>query len=209
MKHPNRRRGLVLLLGLITLAVASKTTLYLLTDLEPKPPRKMEPEYSVEGGVYRFENADMKVEVEYMDKADRAAYYKGKDLSDPFQGLVMYDNLVTFRLRIENLDDAEDLNMSPGAAQMGNALVLDETTLYQMFYRMKDGEERLAAVGRTLFIKPLQLPPGLWIERLLLFQYDDPYPVRRMDLILSSILVGQNGTDVVLRYKAHFEKEKI
>ncbi len=201
------RRWILLPILLIGLGLAAETV-RLLESLEPLPYHKEAEGYSVEGMVYRFENEHVAVEAEHLTTEQRGAYYDARKLDDPFVGLVEYDNLFVLRVRIENLHKSETLNMQPSTVSIGNCLVQDETHVYQLFYRMKDGDERLAAAGKTLFLRPLSLPPGTWIERLFLFHYDDPYSVRRLILVISNIMFGNDMVEVEFRFKSRFKKVK-
>jgi len=201
------KRSLWIPLLLLTAALAAESV-HLLVALEPNPPRKPPEGYSVEGGIYRFQNELFKVEAEHLTADARSAYYGARGLDDPFVGLVEYDNLFVIRVRLENLHKSETLHMQPGMVSIGNCLVQDETQVYQLFYRMTDGEKRLEAAGKTLFHRPLALPPGEWIERLFLFHYDDPYPVRRISLVISNLMFGNDALEVEFPFRARFEKEK-
>jgi hypothetical protein len=77
-----------------------------------------------------------------------------------------------------------------------------------MFYKETDGEERLAAAGKSFYFKSLHLPPGQWIERLMIFQYDELYQQKKVSLVLSSILLGREGVDLEFPFLTTFKKEK-
>ncbi|MGC8762231.1 MAG: hypothetical protein ACP5VN_01135 [Acidobacteriota bacterium] len=183
-------------------------TLYLLTGLKPRPPKRPDPNLRVEGRAFVYRNPRLELRVEPLTPPGRADFFAQRGLQDPFAGFPPEDNYVAFRVRFENLSKEESLTFSPVATLFGNAAVLDEVRLYQTFYREKEGERMLEAVGRTLFVKTLTLPPGTFIERLLVYQYDDPYPVRTIPLVFASILVGRESLDLELPFEATFQKEK-
>lgn len=192
---------------LATLALPA-TTLYLLTGLKPRPPKRPDPSLRVEGRCYVYRNPRLELRVEPLDPAGRADFFSQRGLTDPFAGFPPEDNYVAFRVRFENLSKDEPLTFSPVSTLFGNSAALDEVRLYETFYREKDGEKKLEAVGKTLFVKTLTLPPGTFIERLLVYQYDDPYPVRTIPLIFASILLGRESLDLELPFEATFQKEK-
>lgn len=194
--------------ALLTALAVPAATLYLLTGLKPRPPRRPDPNLRVEGRSYVFTTPRLELQVEPLDPAGRADFFSKKGLLDPFAGFPPEDNYVAFRVRFENLSQDEPLTFSPVGTLFGNSAALDEVRLYQTFYREKDGEKKLEAVGKTLFVKTLTLPPGTFIERLLVYQYDDPYPVRTIPLIFGNILLGRESLDLELPFEATFQKEK-
>lgn len=192
----------------LTALAVPAATLYLLTGLKPRPPKRPDPNLRVEGRSYVYRNAWLELQVEPLDFAARTHFFSKRGLEDPFAGFPPEDNYVTFRVRFENLSKDEPLTFSPVNTLFGNAAALDEVRLYQTFYREKEGEKKLEAVGKTLFVKTLTLPPGTFIERLLVYQYDDPYAVRTLSLVFGGILVGREGLDLELPFEASFKKEK-
>lgn len=183
-------------------------TLYLLAGLKPHPPKGPTPNLRVEGGAYLYRDGRLSLRVEPLGPEGRAAFFSERGLPDPFADFPPEDNYVFFRVRFENLSREDPLTFSPVATLFGNSAALDEVRLYQTFYRLADGEKRLEAVGKALFVKTLSLPPGTFIERLLVYQYDDPYPVKAIPLIFGSVLVGREGLDLELPFEATFKKEK-
>jgi hypothetical protein len=202
-----RWKALAAVTVLAALAVPAGT-LYLLTGLKPRPPKRPDPNLRVEGRAFVYRNAQLELQVEPLDPAGRADFFSRRGFEDPFAGFPPEDNYVAFRVRFENLSKDEPLTFSPVSTLFGNSAALDEVRLYQTFYREKEGEKKLAAVGKTLFVKTLSLPPGTFIERLLVYQYDDPYPVRTIPLVFGSILVGRESLDLELPFEATFHKEK-
>jgi hypothetical protein len=202
-----RWKALAAVAVLAALAVPAGT-LYLLTGLKPRPPKRPDPNLRVEGRAFVYRNARLELQVEPLDPAGRADFFSRRGLEDPFAGFPPEDNYVAFRVRFENLSKNEPLTFSPVSTLFGNSAALDEVRLYQTFYREKDGEKMLEAVGKTLFVKTLSLPPGTFIERLLVYQYDDPYPVRTIPLVFGSILLGRESLDLELPFEATFHKEK-
>ena len=178
-----------------------------LEGITPDMPKKPEEGYSLDGKIYRFQNASLKVELEYLDQQERADYYREHKIDDPFRGFSQLQNLIPIRARFENLQKEGDIFMSPNTVVLGNIPTFDDTKLYQLLYQQRDNEKRLEAAGATLFIRPLSLPPGTWIERIFMFQYDDSLPVKRLSLVIASVM-GTAEWDLEFKYKATFKKEK-
>jgi len=196
------------LLAMAALALAAKSV-SILVDLVPEPPKKAAAGYEVEGRVYHYRDKRLDARVAYLLPEDRAAWFSKRGLQDPFEGLIKpEDNYVFFCLRLENLQKEENVAFTPGSSMFGTANLVDDTTIYQMFYKENDGEARLAVAGKSFFFKALYLPPGQWIERLLLFQYDESYAMKKVPLVMSSILLGRDGIDLEFSFLATFKKEK-
>ncbi|MEW6758456.1 MAG: hypothetical protein AB1347_09560 [Acidobacteriota bacterium] len=193
--------------GLAVAAVASQT-IQVLVGLEPDGKARLPTGVRLEGSTFVVDDPRMSVRVAALDAAGRRDFFAGLGLPDPFRDVLSEENYVFFRVRFENRHKEEDLSFSPVNTMFGNASALDEVRLYQTFYRDKAGQEKLAAAGRGLFVKTLILPPGTHIERLLVYQYDDPYPVRKIPLIFGGILLGREGMDLELPFRADFKKEK-
>lgn len=192
---------------LFALAAGAATKIYIIEKLEPDPPKKVA-QYSAEPGGLRYRDARLEVVAAPLLGEARSSYFASRGLSDPFASPALEPTYVLFRIRIENLMRDEALEFSPGSAMFGNSNPLDEIAVYQLFYKEPDGEARLAAAGKTLFLRHLRLPPGEWIERLMVFQYDDPYPTKKITLILGSILLGRDGIDLEFPFRASYRKEK-
>lgn len=182
---------------------------YILEHLSPDAKKKQSEAYTVEGDGFHFRNKRVDVRIEPISGEALEAYFRKQGVQDPFEGLPPEANYVFFRLRIENLGKSEELTFSPQGAMFGSDGALDDIGLYQLFYREEEGDRRLSAAGKTLFLKNLYLPAGYWIERLLVFQYDNPYPTRKISLILSNLLMGKDGLDLEFPFRAQFKKEKI
>ena len=163
---------------------------------------------AVEGNGYRFTAGDVDVRVEPLTDEQRAAFCREQGVEDPFGALRKGESYVFFKVRFENRRKEGDLVFSPQAAMFGNGLAFDEIKVYQYFYRDKDADAILASAGKVLFLKNLVLPPGYHLERLLMFQYDDPYPVKKISLIIGSLMAGQDGLDLEFRFRATYRKEK-
>ncbi|MEW5764263.1 MAG: hypothetical protein ACOYXN_02970 [Acidobacteriota bacterium] len=188
--------------------VVASQVIQVLVGLSPDGKAKLPQGVRLEGNSFVVEDAAMEVRVSALDPAGRAGFFAGLGLQDPFRDVLPEENYVFFKVRFENRHKEEDLSFSPVNTLFGNAAALDEVRLYQTFYRDKAGQEKLAAAGKGLFVKTLILPPGTHIERLLVYQYDDPYPVRKIPLIFGGILQGRQGKDVEFPFRATFKKEK-
>ena len=192
---------------LLALVAGASSKIYIIERLEPDPPKKVA-QYSAQDGGLRYRDPRLDVTAAPLLGEERAAYFAARGVADPFASPVLEPTYVLFRVRIENLMKDEALEFSPGSAMFGNSNAMDEIAVYQLFYKEPDGEARLAAAGKTLFLRHLRLPPGQWIERVMVFQYDDPYPTKKIALILSSILLGRDGTDLEFPFRASYRKEK-
>jgi hypothetical protein len=201
-----RSAALALALALPALAA---TTIHVLCELMPEISKKPEAGYSVSGAVYKFENKDLKCEVEYLTPEARRQYFSKRGFEDPLRGLASEEDFFVVRARFENLLKEGDLVMSPNTVLFENCQVKEETALYSMFYLRPDGEKRLQAAGAVFYLKSLSLPPGLWIERLYLFQYEDPYQTKHMKLVIASILTGDRQWDLEFPFLAKYKKEKV
>jgi len=179
-----------------------------LESIVPLPSKKMPQGYSLEGEIWHYRDANLDVKVTPLTPEARARYYAEKQLEDPFSGVLPRENLVVMRLRVENLQKDGTVEFSPTACMLGNSLAFDDTYVYQFLYKEKNADAKLASAGKTLFMKHLSLPAGTWIEHLLAFQYDDPYPTKKLGLILGGISAGAEGVDIVFPFKATFKKEK-
>ncbi len=197
-----------LLAGVATLLWAGRT-LYVLESLTPKISRKPAKELSVEGKGFRFRNSWFELSVLPLAPSERSEFFRAKGLQDPFEDLKPEQNFVFLKVRFENLGKSDKLVFLPQGTLLGDSFPFDETRIYQLFYRGKEPDKRLAAAGKVLFMRNLVLPTGFWIERLMVFRYDDPYPVRRIRLTFSNILVGRKVFNVSFNFRAHFVKEKI
>jgi hypothetical protein len=196
-------------LGLILMAASAWAASSLILDsLTPNPPKKLPEGYGVESGAYHFRDARLDLQVAQLTSEERVRFYAAKKLPDPFSGVLPIENLILLRLRIENLQKENTLEFSPTATMLGNCLAFDDTYVYQFLYREHDAAAKLDAAGKTMFLKHLSLPPGTWIERLLAFQYDDPYPSKKILLVVGGISAGAEGVDLAFPFKATYRKEK-
>jgi len=204
---PPTRKAIAL--GLILVAASAWAGgVLILKSLTPELPKKAPEGYSLEGGVYHYRDAHLDVQVTPLTAAERPQYYATKKLPDPFSEVMPTENLILIRVRIENLQKEGAVEFSPTASMLGDSLAFDDTYVYQFLYKEKDADARLSAAGQTMFLKHLSLPPGNWIERLLAFQYDDPYPSKKLFLQLGGISVGPEGVPLAFPFKATFRKEK-
>lgn len=204
-----RRWGIAALLAALGIAAAASTTIYVITEMTPDIRKKPEAGYSAEGKIYRYANKDLACEVEVLLAEARGAYFRSKGYEDPFRDLASSEDFFVVRARFENRMAEHSLTMMPGSVMFENCTVRDETHLYQLFYIKSDGEKRLEAAGAVFYLKQLDLPPGQWIERLFLFQYDDPYRTKRMRLVISNLLAGDRQHDVEFPFIAKYKKEKV
>jgi len=196
-------------LGLLLVAASAWAGgILILESLTPELPKKAPEGYSLEGGVYHYRDAHLDVQVFQLTAAERPQYYAMKKLPDPFSGVRPAENLILIRVRIENLQKEGAVEFSPTASMLGDSLAFDDTYVYQFIYKEKDADAKLSAAGKTMYLKHLSLPPGTWIERLLAFQYDNPYPSKRLILQIGGISTGQEGVNLVFPFKTKFRKEK-
>lgn len=195
-------------LALVVVAAWAKS-INILTDLTPVEPKKGDVGISVEGKGYHYRDKRIDVRVQYLTPGERLAWYQQRGVSDPFAGFVLpQENYVFFKVRFENLQREETVEFTPGSSMFGTSNLVDETAVYELFYKESDGETRLAAAGKTLFLKALHLPPGEWIERILLFKYDEEHQQKKVVLIMSNILLGHEGVDLEFPFNTTFKKEK-
>lgn len=187
----------------------SARTLNILQDLVPEPQKKPEPGYFIEGKSYHYRDKRLDVRVTYLTPEERYAWFAQREVKDPFSAAIRpEDNYAFFRVRIENLQKEDSVEFTPGSSMFGTANLVDDISVYQMFYKESDGEERLAAAGKSFYFKALHLPPGQWIERLMLYQYDETYQQKKVVLVLSSILLGREGVDLEFPFLTTFKKVK-
>ncbi len=190
------------------LLLAAGQTLLRLDGFDPLPPKKLPPGYEVRGSGYHVRNDQLDVVVEPLMLKDMPAYYEARGLKNPFYDIPPLMNYFFVRLRIENLSGKTTLEFLPTNVIFENSMAKDESRVYETFYGMEDGEARLDTLGKTLFLKPLFLPPGQWIERLLFFEYEEPIPTKRMSLVLANLALGKTRTDLVFPYRGRFIREK-
>jgi hypothetical protein len=201
-------RGIVVLLFLVTLALSAKTV-NILVDLVPVQPKKPEPGFTVEGKAIHFRDRRVDVQVQYVSPTERSLWYKDRGLADPFAGFLLpQENYVFLKVRFENLQKEDNVEFTPGSCMFGTANLVDDIAVYELFYKESDGEQRLAVIGKTLFFKALHLPPGQFIERLMLFKYDETYQQSRVVFVMSNILLGREGLDLEFPFVTTFKKEK-
>jgi len=197
-----------LAVGVSSAVVLSAKTLNILQDLVPQPQKKPEPGYSIEGKTHHYRDSRLDVRVTYLTPDARRAWFGQRGVKDPFAVIRPEDNYAFFRVRFENLQKEDSVEFTPGSSMFGSANLVDDISVYQMFYKERDGEETLAAAGKTFYFRTLHLPPGQWIERLMLFQYDEAYQQKKVALVLSSILLGREGLDLEFTFLTTFKKVK-
>ncbi len=208
-KKTLRAFGVLLALSVAVPALLlSAKTLNILEDLVPEPAKKPEPGYFIEGKSFHYRDSRLDVRVAYLTPGERHDWFAGRKTKDPFSALRPEDNYAFFRVRFENLQRDENVEFTPGSCMFGTANLVDDISVYQMFYKETDGEELLAAAGKSFYFKALHLPPGQWIERLMLFQYDETYQQKKVALVLSSILLGREGLDLEFSFLTAFKKVK-
>lgn len=203
-RGPVRSAALCLLLSL---SVWAGSKIYVLKSLTPVVDKKSGPGYTMEGLTSHFRDQRADVQVTVLTPEERTKFFAGKGLDDPFTILSPRENYIFFKLRMENLDSSDTLEFSPNEVMFGNSMPLDETMLYQLLYKEKDGDAKLVAAGKTVFSRHLSLPPHAWIERLIIFQYDDPYPARKISLVINGAQIGRNGLELEFLFKSDFKKE--
>ncbi len=205
----NKRAVAVCILLVLSVSAWASRKICILQGLTPDVKKVDSKNLTVEGGGFHYRDKRVDVRLTPLTGRELEAYYEAQGVSDPFTGFPPEANYVFFKLRIENLQKSGDLTFSPQGAMLGSDGTLDDIGLYQLFYRETDGDQKLAAAGKTLFLKNLYLPAGYWIERLLVFQYDNPYPTKKLTLIMSNILMGKDGLDLEFPFRADFKKEKV
>jgi len=196
------------LLAASSMALAGGTYYRLDSVTTMEKSKKWNPKIVVEGNTYKYEGKLIKIEVEPLLLKEIGAYYASKGLVNPFEETPESLNYVFFRVRIENLSKETTIDFSPSSALMDDCLPKDESAVYEMFYEKDGGEKKLEACGRTIFLKPLRLPPQMYIERLMLFWYDDPMPRKKITLFLSNITAGREIFEEVFPFRTNFIKEK-
>ncbi|MEJ2367325.1 MAG: hypothetical protein P8Z49_02985 [Acidobacteriota bacterium] len=193
--------------GAVVLSL-SAMTLYRLDSVIPDPGRKQEQIMSVDGSTYHYRANKVDIQVTPILLKGIGRYYRTLGLRNPFEDFPPEMNYIFIRLRLENLDKHETLEFIPSNTMMGSMMPKDETQLYEMMYKLSDGNKRLVEVGKTFYFKELNLPPGYWFERLMLFEYKENRPARHMDLVLGNLSTGRNRFDVTFPFKLKFTKEK-
>ena len=206
---PAFKRIWILGLAFLSLAAWGGTTVQVLETLTPKAPKKADMGYSVEGNAWHYRDDKVDFRLAFLSADERAAFFHEKGVADPFTSFGLRENLILFRVRIENLTDGTPVEFSPTAAMLGNSLAFDETYIFQYLYKEPQVDEKMAAAGKTVFLSHLQLPPGKWIERLIVFKYDDPYSVRTLKFVVQGLMVGPDGLNLEFPFKANFRKEKL
>jgi hypothetical protein len=206
----NRRVLTIALASLVVpLVLLAARTIYVLDGLTPEVQKKPVQGYSTEGSSFHYRDGRIAVTATPLFANDLDGFYAQHGLTNPFAHFPVEANYVFFKIRIENLQKTDNVEFSPGSVMFGNSNALDDIAVYQLFYKEDKGEALLAAAGKTLFLRNLRLPAGQWIERLMVFQYDDPYKTKKIPLIMSNILMGREGLDVEFPFLTHFRKEKV
>ncbi len=205
----SRRFHLFVAIGLLAaVTLAGRQTLVILDGFTPNPPKKIPRGLEVRGLGYHFRNEQIDATIEPLFLSDMGRYFQERGLKNPFYDIPKEMNYFFFKVRIENLSKGQTLEFLPTNSIMESCIAKDESAVYETFYKLEDGDVRLAVLGKALFLKPLFLPAGQWIERLLFFEYDDTMAARRMTLVLPNIAVGQNQYELQFPYRAKFSKEK-
>jgi len=191
----------------LTAAAALAVTMPVLETLTPDPPKKMPAGFEVKGGGYHARTELADVEVEPLLLSQVGSWYAARGLENPFSDFPPPMNYILVRVRLENLSKDEALDFSPTQCAFDSCLAKDESAVYETFYALSGGEKRLQILGKSLFLKPLQLPPGQYIERLIFFEYDEPFAVKRMLLSLVSVGVGRVRIDLQFPFHANYMKK--
>lgn len=182
---------------------------YLLTEIKPvERATKKSKNLKIECGTYKYQSKRVKIEVEPMLLKDIGKYFNKRNFENPFAETPEGFNYIFFRVRIENLSKETNLEFSPSSAVLNDMLSKDDTTIFQMFNEKLNGDQKLEILGKTMFFKPLTLPPGKWIERLLLFEYDQVVPCKKMVLFLSNLTAGKEIFEIEFPFQTKFVKEK-
>jgi len=197
----------MVVLSLTLAAAALAATLPVLESLAPNPPKKMPAGFEVKGGGYHARTDLADVEVEPLLLSQVGSWYAARGMENPFGDFPAPMNYILVRLRIENLSKEETLEFSPTACAFDSCLARDDSRVYETFYALSGGEKRLEVLGKTLFLKPLFLPPGQFLERLLFFEYDEPFAVKRMMLSIHSVAVGRTQVDLQFPFRASYMKK--
>lgn len=197
--------ALALVLALSLGAVSGE--LPIVQSLTPAPPSKMPENITLEGRVYHMRSQTVDVQVEAFLLPEVGPWFEGRGLKNPFFDIPMAMNYILVRVRFENLSATETLEFVPTASAFDSCLAKDEAKIFETFYVLSEGEARLAVLGKSLYLKPLMLPPGQWIERLILFEYDEPFPVKRMTFSLSGVGMGRDRIDMAFPYRAGYGKK--
>ncbi len=201
----------IFVLFVLLFSVSSLTSMnyFKLEEITPdaKTIKKSE-NYKIEGKILKFQSERVKIEVEPLLIKDISSYFKSKGLENPFEDVPEGFNYIFFRTKIENLSKGVALDFSPSMVILNDMVSKDDSTVYEMFYDKKNGEKYLDILGKTLFFKPLSLPPQMWIERLLFFEYDDIVSTKRFLLTFSNLTQGREIFDVSFPFRTKFVKEK-
>lgn len=201
----------VFFLILVTFSIFAFASKYyfLLTEIKPvEKADKKSKHLKIESNFYKYESKRVKIEVEPMLLKDICKYFNQKGFENPFDETPEGFNYIFFRLRIENLSKETNFEFSPSSATLNDMLSKDDTTIFQMFGFSPNGDKKLEILGKTMFFKPLILPPEKWIERLLLFEYDEVVPCKKMVLSLSNLTAGREIFEIEFLFRTKFVKEK-
>lgn len=201
-------KKLLLFIIIVPIMVLSAVKVYVISEIRPNQNKvKKSKTIKVENNMFVFCSKKARIEVEPFLLKDVDKYFSQKGLKNPFEGVDEGFNYIFFRIKIENKSKEDELEFSPSSVVFGEALSKDDTSIYQLFYQDKDGEKKLETIGRTFFLRPLRLPPKMWIERLIMFEYDENVPIKRSELILSNISIGKEIFEVVFPFEIKFKKE--
>lgn len=204
------KKAVMASLLLFALDILGAGVYYKLDSLETvkKAPKKIEG-LAITGKGYTYETKTLKVEVEPLLLKDMDAYFKERGMENPFTETPDGFNYIFFRVRMENLSKETALEFSPASVIMNDMVTKDDQTVYEMFYDKPNGEVKLETLGKTMFFKPLTLPPGKWIERLLFFEYDDLAPSYKMMLVFANLTAGKKIFELQFPFYSKFVKEKV
>jgi hypothetical protein len=199
----------VLALALICAAAFAAARLPVLESLVPDPPKKqIIPGLEIKGNGYHVRGEFADVEVEPLLLSAVGGWYAARGIQNPFGDFPAPMNYILLRVRLENLSKEDTLEFLPTQCTFDSCLAKEETAVYETFYSLPGGEKRLEVLGKTLYLKPLMLPPGEFIERLVWFEYDEPFAVKRMTLSLAGVSSGRTRMDLQFSYRAHYAKKQ-
>lgn len=201
------RRAILAAFGLAFCFGLAAADLPVLETLTPKPSKKLAEGVTVEGNAFHQKSEKVDIVLEPLLLSQVGEWYKARGLENPFYDIPKPMNYILLRVRFENLSNDETLEFVPTAVMFDTCIPKDESKVYELFYSLAGGEKRLATLGKTLYLTPLLLPPGQFIERLLFFEYDEPFPVKKMTVALASVAIGREKVDVAYEYKATYAKK--
>lgn len=185
------------------------TKYYKLVEFIPDTAKvKKDKNYSTKEKTIIYQSNLVRIEVEPFLLKNIKEYYNSKGMENPFEEISEGFNYIFFRVKIENLSKEQNLDFSPSMVILNDMVFKDDGAILEMFYDKANSEKKLELLGKTMFFKPLSLPPKMWIERLLFFEYDDVVPRKKFLLTFSCLTLHKEIFEVSFPFKAKFVKEK-